>query len=119
MIENLHLVLRPVWTAIGLILVGVGVPTAIMPTHIGIFLFMAGLVLTLRNSWRWRRRFIKLQRRWPRFFFPIRRLLRWEVLPVFWHELLRAERFWIRKSGWRKLRRLRRRLFTSRAPVAG
>ena len=37
---------------------------------------LVGLIAVLRSSFSWRRRFIRLQRRYPRFVFPIRRLLR-------------------------------------------
>jgi hypothetical protein len=75
-----------------------------MPTHIGVLLLMVGLIVTLRNSLPWRRRFIRLQRRYPRWVYPLRRLLRWEVWPVIWHETLRMERFWL-PTKWRRLRR--------------
>ena len=100
--------LRPIWIALGLLLMVVGLPAAFIPTHVGVVLLMIGLILVLRSSFSWRRRFIKLQRRYPRFVFPIRRLLRREVLPVIWHETLRAERFWL-PTDWRTFRAIRRR----------
>ena len=99
--------LRPLWTVLGLILITIGIPTALLPTHIGVVLLIVGLIVLLRNSLRWRRRFIRLQRRYPRWVFPLRRLLRREIWPVFWHETLRMERFWL-PTRWRRLRRIRR-----------
>ena len=101
--------LRPIWIALGLLLMLIGLPAAFIPTHVGVVLVMLGLIVVLRSSFSWRRRFIRLQRRYPRFVFPIRRRLRREVLPVIWHETLRAERFWL-PTDWRTFRRLRRRL---------
>ena len=101
--------LRPIWIGLGLLLMIIGLPAAFIPTHVGIVLVMVGLIAVLRNSLRWRRRFIHLQRRYPRWVFPIRRLLRREVVQVLWHETLRMERFWL-PTDWRQLRRLRRRL---------
>lgn len=104
---RLLLSLRPLWTFFGLALITLGIPTALLPTHIGAVLLMVGLIVVLRNSIAWRRRFIVLQRRYPRFVYPLRRLLRWEVWPVIWHETLRMERYWLPQS-WRRLRRWRR-----------
>ncbi len=99
--------LRPLWTLLGLVLIAIGLPAAFLPTHIGAILLMIGLIIVLRNSWAWRRRFIRMQRRYPRWVYPLRRLLRWEVWPVIWHETLRMERFWL-PASWRRLRRWRR-----------
>ena len=101
--------LRPLWIALGLLLIVVGLPAAFLPTHIGIVLVMLGLIVVLRNSLRWRRRFIVYQRRYPRWIYPVRRLLRRQIWPVLWHETLRMERFWL-PTDWRQLRRARRRV---------
>lgn len=102
--------LRRLWIAFGFALMVIGLPAAFLPTHFGIALVMVGLIMVLRSSLRWRRRFITMQRRYPRWIYPIRRLLRWEIVPVIWHETLRMERFWL-PTDWRFLRKLRRRFF--------
>jgi len=78
-----------------------------LPTHLLGFVFFVGLVLVLRNSIRWRRRFIRMQRRHPRWVYPFRRLLRGEVVPVIWHEMLRTES-WVLPARWRRLAHWRR-----------
>jgi hypothetical protein len=101
--------------AVGWILLVVGLVGSILPGHIGLPLLMAGLIIVLRSSRPARRLFIGLQRRHPRFFFPIRRLLRRkpEVLPVAWQQILRTERFLLPRE-WRPARRIRRLLFVRR-----
>jgi hypothetical protein len=99
--------LRWMWIALGLVLMGIGLVGVFLPTHLlGVFLVL-GLILVLRNSRRARRRFVTMQRRHPRYVYPLRRLLRRnpEVGPVVWHALLRTERFLPRR--WRRLRRWR------------
>ena len=98
---------------LGFVLIVVGVLGALIPFtfHLmGVFAVL-GFILVLRNSRTWRRRFVRLQRRHPRWLFPIRRLLRRkpEVAPVLWHEMLRTER-WVVPVRWRRLRRWRRAL---------
>ena len=90
------------WVALGLLLIPIGAVGMFLPTHlIGAFLVF-GLILVLRNSMRWRRRFVRLQRRYPRYMLPIRHLLRGQVVAVLWHQALRTERILPRK--WRRLR---------------
>ena len=95
---------RNVLVLVGLALIPLGLVGALLPTHLLGFMLVVGLILVLRNSIRWRRRFIRIQRRFPRYGYPLRRLLRGEVKPVIWHELLRSERFFIPA----RLHRLRR-----------
>ena len=110
---------RNVVVLIGLVLMPIGVVGLLLPTHLLGGLLVLGLILVLRNSIRWRRRFIVMQRRFPRYGHPLRRLLHGEVWPVVWHELLRTERFtarcgiWLahriprlRRAGWLEPRRL-------------
>ena len=104
MIRRLRRLLRWVLVGVGFVLMAVGLVGAFLPTHLLGFMLVAGLILVLRNSIRMRRRFILVQRRYPRYGWPLRRLLRGEVWPVIWHELLRSERFFIP----RRLHRLRR-----------
>jgi hypothetical protein len=84
------------WLAIG---AGYGLMLAgafgtVLPGHLGAPILALGLVITLRASYRARRRFIGLQRAHPKILFPVRRLLRREpeVAPVAWQALLRFER---------------------------
>ena len=93
----------------------VGLVGSVLPGHIGLPVLMVGLIIVLRTSRPARRLFIGLQRRHPRFFFPIRRLLRREpeVLPVAWQQVLRTERFLLPRC-WRPARRIRRLLFVRR-----
>ncbi|WP_174299755.1 hypothetical protein [Caulobacter sp. S45] len=106
MIKRMRGIWRAVLVMLGLILIPLGLVGAVLPTHLLGVLLVLGLILVLRNSIRWRRRFIHIQRRFPRYGYPVRRLLRGEVLPVVWHELLRSERFFIPRQ-WRRLRRTR------------
>lgn len=109
---RLRRALQAVWILVGLFLMAVGAIGALLPTHLlGVFLVI-GLIMVLRNSMKWRRRFVRYQRRYPRIVHPLRRLLRKEVWPVLWHQTLRSER--ALPPTWRRLRRWRRELKTSR-----
>jgi hypothetical protein len=94
----------------GSVLILAGLVLAVLPGHLGVPLLAIGLILVLRNSPRARRRFIRLQRRHPRFVFPVRRLIRREpeVFPVLWQQLLRFERL-VFPSSWRRAAIWRRR----------
>ena len=101
--------LRWVFMAVGWLLIVGGVLLALLPGHLGVPLLAVGVIVVLRNSYRARRQFIHLQRRHPRFLFPVRRLIRREpeVLPVIWQQMLRFERLvlpptWRRCAAWRK-----------------
>jgi hypothetical protein len=100
---------------LGWVLMAVGLVGALLPGHLGVPVFMVGLIIVLRTSRPARRLFIGLQRRHPRWFFPIRRLLRRnpEVLPVAWQQVLRTERF-VLPRRWRPARQVRRLLFVRR-----
>jgi hypothetical protein len=100
---------------LGWLLVAVGLVFALLPAHVGLPVLIAGLIIVLRTSRPARRTFIGLQRRHPKFFFPIRRLLRREpeVAAVAWQQVLRAERVCLPRR-WRPARRLRRWLFARR-----
>ena len=105
--SRLRRALQALWIVVGLFLMGVGLIGILLPTHLlGVFLVF-GLILVLRNSRQWRKRFIRYQRRYPRYGHPMRRLLRNEVMPVLWQLTLRLERRLPMK--WRRLRRIRRR----------
>ena len=98
----------------GCVLIGGGLVLAVLPGHLGVPLVAVGLILVLRNSRRARRNFIHLQRRHPRFVFPVRRLIRREpeVFPVLWQQVLRFERMVV-PMRWRRAGRWRRRYFRS------
>ena len=113
LIHRLKRLLRGLIVAFGFLLMLVGLVGAFLPTHVLGVLLVLGLILVLRNSIRWRRRFIVMQRRYPRYGYPLRRLLRGEVWPVIWHEMLRSERLFVprrfhRLRRWRLSRRRRR-----------
>ncbi len=104
MIKRMRRLWRGALVCVGFVLMAVGFVGLLLPTHLLGVLLVAGLILVLRNSARWRRRFIVMQRRFPRYGYPLRRLLHGEVWPVIWHEMLRSERFFIPR-GWHRLRR--------------
>jgi len=101
---------RLAMVAIGLVIMLIGVPLALMPwLHIpGVLILATGLVIVLRNSFSARRTFIRAQRRHPKIVFPIRRLMRREpeVAPVAWQQTLRFERL-VLPRRFRFLRRTR------------
>ena len=101
---------RWIWMAIGFVLIVVGIAGALIPFTLHLLggFAILGVILILRNSRTWRRRFVRAQRSHPRFLVPVRRILRGEVWPVLWHEALRTERFVLRPRGWRRLRKWRR-----------
>ncbi len=101
--------------SLGVVLMGVGLPLALLPGHIGIVFFAAGLIIALRNSFTAKRNFIRAQRRHPNIVFPIRRLIRPkpEILPVLWHQMLKFER-WVLPRRMRFYRRTRHGLFRRR-----
>ena len=102
---------RAAGVAAGFVLIAVGAIGVWIPFtfHVLGLLVVVGLALVLRSSHVWRRRFVRWQRRHPRWGVPLRRLLRSppEIAPVAWHELLRSERWlvprrWRRLAGWRR-----------------
>jgi hypothetical protein len=108
-----HPLWRGAWrwlaVSVGYVLIVVGAVGAVLPWHLGLPVLAAGLVVVLRSSYRARRQFIGLQKRHPKLFFPIRRLLRREpeVIPVVWQTWLRFERR-VLPRRWRFLKRVRR-----------
>ena len=108
-------IVRWLLLALGAVLVLLGVMMAPIPGPLGLPVTLIGLVLVLRNSFRLRRLFIRVQRRHPRVIFPLRRLLRREpeVMPVAWQQALRVERMLLPKS-WRMATSLRRKYFRAR-----
>ena len=84
------------WLLLGLggLIMLVGLVTAPLPGHIGLPLLVVGLMIVLRNSFKAKRQFLRMQRAHPKMVFPIRRLMRRdpEIIPVFWQQYLRLER---------------------------
>ena len=84
------------WLLLGLggLIMLVGLVTAPLPGHIGLPLLVVGLMIVLRNSFKARRHFVRMQRAHPKMVFPIRRLMRREpeIVLVFWQQYLRMER---------------------------
>ena len=96
----------------------VGLVTAPLPGHIGLPLLVVGLMIVLRNSFKARRHFVRMQRAHPKMVFPIRRLMRREpeIVLVFWQQYLRMERLVLpsRARFAVKVRRYMRRRFQTR-----
>ena len=108
------------WLLLGLggLIMLVGLVTAPLPGHIGLPLLVVGLMIVLRNSFKARRHFVRMQRAHPKMVFPIRRLMRREpeIVLVFWQQYLRMERL-VLPSKARfavKVRRYLRRRFQTR-----
>ena len=96
---------------VGLAVMAVGLVTAPLPGHLGLPILVVGLMIVLRNSFKARRRFVRMQKAHPKMIFPLRRLLRREpeVVLVLWQGLLRFERL-IPHPRFRVLVRTRRAL---------
>jgi len=108
------------WLLLGLggAIMLVGLVTAPLPGHIGLPLLVVGLMIVLRNSFKARRHFVRMQRAHPKMVFPIRRLMRREpeIVLVFWQQYLRMERLVLpsRARFAVKVRRYMRRRFQTR-----
>lgn len=96
---------------VGLAVMAVGLVTAPLPGHLGLPILVVGLMIVLRNSFKARRRFVRMQKAHPKMIFPLRRLLRREpeVVLVVWQQMLRVERL-IPHPRFRVLVRARRAL---------
>lgn len=115
------------WLLLGLgfaiMLVGLGF--AFLPFHLGLPLLVIGLMIVLRNSFKARRHFVRIQKAHPNMVFPIRRLMRREpeVVLVFWQQYLRVERlvlprrvrFAVRTRRYFKIRIRTREVWTARS----
>jgi len=110
-------VIGGVLIVIGMIFFVVGVPLALAPFHLGLPFVVIGLILVLRNAVWARRQFIHLKRRHPNWIMPVRKLLRKkpQIAPVFWHQTLKMERFFLRSRH--VLGGLRRRYLRRPKPV--
>jgi hypothetical protein len=80
--------------ALGGAIMLVGLVLAPLPGHVGLPLLVIGLMIVLRNSFKAKRQFLRIQRAHPKMVFPIRRLMRREpeIVQVFWQQYLRMER---------------------------
>jgi hypothetical protein len=79
---------------LGLAIIAAGILIAPLPGPGGIPVIVVGLMVVLRNSFKARRQFVRLQRAHPRVLSPIRRLLRRdpEFILLFYQQTLRVER---------------------------
>jgi hypothetical protein len=96
---------------LGFAIIGVGVLIAPLPGPGGIPVIVVGLMVVLRNSFKARRQFVRLNRAYPKTLYPIRRLLRRdpEIVALFYLQSLRVERLLLPKRI-RFMKPLRRRL---------
>lgn len=103
---------------LGFAVIGGGVLIAPLPGPGGIPVIVVGLMIVLRNSFKARRQFVRLQRAHPKMISPIRRLLRRdpEFMAMFYSQYLRVERILLPKP-MRFGKALRRR-FRKRAVAA-
>jgi hypothetical protein len=77
-------------------------------------------MIVLRNSFKAKRQFLRIQKAHPKMVFPIRRLMRREpeIIQVFWQQYLRMERLVLPKRARfavKSRRSLKRRFSPSRA----
>jgi len=103
------------------ILVGLAIEFLPLPLHLpGMAVIVIGLMMVLRNSFKARRQFVRMQHSHPNFVFPLRRLLRREpeVFPVAWQQFLRMERIVLPKRARFGIRLRRRFKGRSRARTA-
>jgi len=79
---------------LGFAIIGFGILIAPLPGPGGIPVIVVGLMVVLRNSFKARRQFARLNRAYPKTLYPIRRLLRRdpEVVSLFYLQTLRVER---------------------------
>ncbi len=80
--------------ALGFAVIAGGVLIAPLPGPGGIPVIVVGLMIVLKNSFKARRQFVKLQRAHPKVISPLRRLLRRdpEFMALFYQQSLRVER---------------------------
>jgi hypothetical protein len=95
------------WITVGGFLVLAGIVIAPLPGPFGLPISVVGLVVILRHSNAAKRGFIRLQHRYPKWLYPVRRMMRGCVVAVMWQAMLRLERFVAPAKGWRVLRRTR------------
>ena len=103
---------------LGFAIIIAGVLIAPLPGPGGIPVIVVGLMVVLRNSFKARRQFVRLNRAYPKTLYPIRRLLRRdpEIVALFYLQTLRVERLLLPRR-MRFFKGLRRR-FGRRPAVA-
>ena len=86
--------------AIGLLIILLGVLISPLPGPGGLPLVVLGLMIILRNSFKARRHFVRMQRRHPKWVSPLRKLMSRdpEFLKLFWSTLLKMERLILPRS---------------------
>lgn len=96
--------------ALGFAVIAGGVLIAPLPGPGGIPVIVVGLMIVLKNSFKARRQFVKLQRAHPKVISPLRRLLRRdpEFMALFYQQSLRVERILLPRRA-RFVKPLRRR----------
>ncbi len=82
------------WLLIGLGLLIIAASLPLMAFHVGLPFTVIGLMIVLRNSFKAKRQFVRMQHAHPKMVFPLRRLMRREpeIVQVFWQLYLRVER---------------------------
>lgn len=95
---------------LGFAIIAGGVLIAPLPGPGGIPVIVVGLMIVLKNSFKARRQFVKLQRAHPKVISPLRRLLRRdpEFVALFYQQTLRVERVMLPRRA-RFVKPLRRR----------
>lgn len=105
-------ILRIIGILIGCLLILVGIAISPLPGPFGLPIAILGLMIALRSSRMFKRFFLGLVRRFPKFLGPIRRLLkkRAPIFRIIYSQMLRVEKF-ILPVALRPLSILRRRLY--------
>lgn len=87
-------VLKLLMTALGVVLMAVGVVITPLPGPFGVPVMLLGLIILLRSSMWVKRRFMRLVRAHPKVLRPVRALLRpgAKVIALMWLHALRLER---------------------------
>jgi hypothetical protein len=96
----------------GCMIMLLGTAIAPLPGPFGLPIAIVGLMIALRSSRLFKRFFLGLVRRYPKFLRPIRRMLKkrapfWRIL---YSQMLRVEKF-ILPTNWRPLAYLRHRFY--------
>lgn len=105
----LRRLIRWAFVGLGLAVMAAGVLLAPLPGPMGLPVIAVGVMIVLRNSYRAKKQFVRLEHAYPRILYPVRRLLRRDpqIAPVFWQQTLRIEKLLLPK-GWRFAARIRR-----------
>lgn len=106
---------RGLMTTAGAAVIVLGFVIAPLPGPMGLPVALAGLVLVLRNATWAKRLFVRAQRRWPNWVYPVRRLMRPkpQIAPVLWKSMLHSEKL-VGRGRLKVLAPLRRSLLRRR-----